>query len=169
MRDVRMKKWFGFWSIWFAIGLHSPNHANHGKPTTKVWIVLPPDAGGPVAAAAPSMATTAMPVSRAGAARAGTGGGRIAFPRASTSVSAMEGSDIPGGANQSQEVAVARSSFTQGSRRTTFFPHTIWGRRLSTDLVSRSLTSAQWAAKAPCRRQYALAVGQINRQKRQTR
>ena len=43
MRDVRMTKWFGFWSIWFAIGLHSPNHANHGKPTTKVWIVLPPD------------------------------------------------------------------------------------------------------------------------------
>ena len=38
-----MTKWFGFWSIWFAIGLHSPNHANHGKPTTKVWIVLPPD------------------------------------------------------------------------------------------------------------------------------
>ena len=51
--------------------------------------------GGPVAAAAPSMATTAMPVSMAGAARAGTGGGRFAFPRASTSVSAMEGSDIP--------------------------------------------------------------------------
>ena len=45
MRVVRMTKWFRFWSIWFAIGLHSPNHANHGKPITKVWIVLPPDAG----------------------------------------------------------------------------------------------------------------------------
>ena len=45
MRDVCITKWFGFWSIWFAIGLHSPNHANHGKPIMKVWIVLPPEVG----------------------------------------------------------------------------------------------------------------------------
>ena len=35
MRDIWFgcfKNWVGFWSIWFAVGLLYPNHANHGKP-----------------------------------------------------------------------------------------------------------------------------------------
>ena len=43
MKDVYMTNWFRIWSIRFAVGLHSPNHANHGKPITKVWTVLPSD------------------------------------------------------------------------------------------------------------------------------
>ena len=45
MRDVCLTDWFGFWSIWFAVGVRSPNHANHGKPITKVWTALPPYVG----------------------------------------------------------------------------------------------------------------------------
>ena len=36
MRYVYMTNWFGFWSIWIAVGLHCANDANHGKPITMV-------------------------------------------------------------------------------------------------------------------------------------
>ena len=31
-----LKNWFGIWLIWFAVGLHYPNHANHGTPIAVV-------------------------------------------------------------------------------------------------------------------------------------
>ena len=116
-----------------------------GTGVTAAIVGMAVGAGG--SAVAPPLATKAIQVPMAGAAFAGAGGGLFTFPRPSTSVSAMEGSDIPWWCESVAGGGRCAKQLYTGIAQNTIPPPHYLGRRLSTDPVS--LGSSQWAAKAP--------------------